>query len=165
MASLAKASLKRLSPLLFTFVSKTCKHWKIWDIIIFQSFMLILTPLKKTWQGIYSYIHLFLTMIDIKRVLRELLSLTNLSKVLALSIHKLTEVVEVSKNKNLLLRAFKVVIPSLKESNNGQELLILSFITSFGKDYYLRKKNYRMPMTNFRFRKYWIFMGHIIKEC
>lgn len=66
-----------------------------------------------------------------KIVTKELLSPTDLMGAQALYIHKLTEIIMIDKYKNLILTTFQVVVLSFKGFNNSQEILILSFITSF----------------------------------
>lgn len=52
----------------------------------------------------------------------------------------------ICKNKNLIFAAFEVVASSLQDLNNGQELLIVSFIMSLSKNHLLREKCHRMPL-------------------
>ena len=52
-------------------------------------------------------------------VSKELLGLANLTKTQAFSIYELTEVVIVSKDKDLVFAALQVVTPSLKSLNNS----------------------------------------------
>ena len=63
--------------------------------------------------------------IDLKVVLRELLGLVDLTKAQVFYIHKLTEIIMISKAKNLVFAVFQVVLPSLKGLNNDQELWII----------------------------------------
>lgn len=66
----------------------------------------------------------------------------DLTKTQKFHIHESMEVVMVSKNKELVFAAFQVVALSLKGFNNGQELLIVSFIAGLSKYHLLREKNY-----------------------
>lgn len=74
-------------------------------------------------------------------ILKGFLSLANLLKAQVFSIHELLEVVVISEDKDLIFAAFQVVAASFKNLNNGQKLLIISFILYFYKDYLLRQKN------------------------
>lgn len=73
-------------------------------------------------------------------------------KTRAFCIYQWTEVIVVGKDKDLVFATFQVVLLSLKNLNNGQELWIVSLITGFG-NYLLKEKNYRVPLANFGLRK------------
>ncbi len=88
-------------------------------ILIFKSLLLGLTPLREARKNISHSISLFLTIIDLKVVLRELLGLANLARAQTLCIYILTEVFMVSESKNLIFAAFQVVTPSFKGFNDG----------------------------------------------
>ena len=79
----------------------------------------ILVFLKKPWQSIYSYIFLALAIINLKIVLRKLLSLTDLLRAQTLWIHETTKVIVVHKNENLIFVIFQVVAPSFEYFNNS----------------------------------------------
>ena len=51
-----------------------------------------------------------------------------------------------------MLAALKIVAPGFEDFNNGQELSIVSFVSSFSKDYLPRKIGYRMLLTKIRFQ-------------
>ncbi len=57
--------------------------------------------------------------IDLKVVLRELLGPTDLARAQTLHIHKLKEVIVVSEDKNLVFATFQIVMPILKNLNDG----------------------------------------------
>lgn len=78
------------------------------------------------------------------------MNLLDLTKAQTFCINKLIKIVIVSKDKHLVLTAFKIVTSSFKGLNNSQKLIIISFITSFCKNYLSKKKNYWMVLTNFR---------------
>ena len=59
----------------------------------------------------------------------------------------------VSKDGDLVFLAFQVVAPSLKNFNNSQKLLVVSFILSLSKNNFLREKSYEMQLINLGFRK------------
>ncbi len=58
----------------------------------------------------------------------------------------------VSEDEDLVFAAFQVVAPSIKGFNNGQELLIVSFISSLNGDHLLREKGYWVPLAHFGLR-------------
>ena len=91
------------------------------NFAIFSSelIFLILAFLEKFRQKICRRICLILAIIDLKVVLRKLLSPANLSGAQTLCIYKTTEIVIVCKDKNLMLVAFQVVAPSLEYLNNS----------------------------------------------
>ncbi len=70
----------------------------------------------------------------------------------AFGIDELTEVIMVSKDKDLVFAAFQVVAPSLKGFNNSQELVIVGFVPSLSGDHLLRKKGYWVSLANFELR-------------
>ncbi len=75
-------------------------------------------------------------------VLRELFGPANLAKTQTLYIHESTEVVVISKDKNLVFVAFQVVVLSFKSFNNSRELLIVSLVLSLSGDHLLKEKGY-----------------------
>lgn len=70
------------------------------------------------------------------------MNLLDLRKAQSFYINKLIKIVIVSKDKHLILSAFKIVASSFKSLNNSQKLIIMSFITSFCKNYLSKEKNY-----------------------
>lgn len=78
---------------------------------------------------------------DLEVVLSELLGPTNLPRAEPLSIYKSMQVNVVSKNENLIFIAFSVVTPCFKSFNNSQKLMIVSFVTSFAKNHFLKEKS------------------------
>ncbi len=125
-------------------------------VLISESLFLGLASLGEVKQGISRSISLFLTIIDLEGVLRELLGLADLMRAQTFRIHESTEVIMVSKDKDFIFAAFQVVAPSLKGFNNSQKLLIVSLVPSLSRDHLSREKGYWMPLTNFGFRKNWI---------
>lgn len=51
---------------------------------------------------------------------------------------------------------------SFKDFNNSQRLIVVGFVTSFGKDHFLRNKNYSVSWTNFGLGRNAIFVRHMI---
>ena len=51
----------------------------------------------------------------------------------------------VTKNKNFVFAAFKIVVPSFEGYNNSQKLTIVSFVLSFGHNYFSQKMDYWVP--------------------
>lgn len=71
----------------------------------------------------------------------------------------------ICENKNLIFIALQIVASSLRDFNNSQKLLIVSLILSLGRDYFLRKKGYRVSLANFGLRIIkMIFVSHIIRR-
>ncbi len=111
-------------------------------ILISESFFLGLALLKGARQGISRSISFSLTVIDSKVLSREFLCPADLARAQTLCIHKSMEIVMVIKDEYLVFVAFQVVVPSLKGFNNSQELLVVGFVSSLNRDYFLRKKGY-----------------------
>ncbi len=126
------------------------------EILISESFFLGLASLEEVRQGISRSISLFLTIIDLEVVSRELLGPTDLTKAQAFCMHESTEVIMVSKAEDLIFTALQVVVPSLKNFNDSQELLIVGFVPSLCGDHFSREKGYWVSLTNFGLRKHWI---------
>lgn len=59
----------------------------------------------------------------------------------------------INKDKNLVFAFLQVVVPSFKNYNISQKLLIVGFVQSFHRDYLLRNKDYSLLLTNFKFRR------------
>ena len=96
-------------------------------VLISKNIFFSLALLRKAKQGISCSISFSLIIIDLKVVSRELLGLANLIKAQTFYIYKLTKVVMVNEDENLVFVAFQVVVPSFKNFNNNQELLIVGF--------------------------------------
>ena len=77
--------------------------------------------------------------INLKVVIKKLLSLINLIKAQIFRIYKLTKVNIVYKIKDFLFTVFWVVMSSFEQFNNSQKLTIISFISSFGKNHFSKK--------------------------
>ncbi len=88
-------------------------------VFISESLLLGLDLLKKVRQSISRSISLSLTIIDLEVVLREFLGSAELTRAQTFYIHKLTEVIMVSKDKNFVFAFVQVVAPSLKGFNNS----------------------------------------------
>ncbi len=111
-------------------------------VLISESLFLSLAFLKKAKQGVSRNISFFLAIIGLEVVSRELLSLADLTRAQVFHIHKSTEVIMVSKDKDLVFAAFQVEAPSHKGFNDSQKLLIMSLVPSLSRDYLLREKGY-----------------------
>lgn len=132
-------------------------------IFISESLFFKLIPLEKTWYSVYSYICFFLIILNLEMVSGELLGPINLLRAKTFGIHKLTEVIVVNKDKNLIFVAFQVVMQSLKDFNNSQKFLIVNLVKSFIRNHLLWQKSYKVSLANFRFRRIRIiFIGHVI---
>lgn len=78
----------------------------------------------------------------------EFLCPTNLPRAWAFVIYELPKFVLISKNEDLVFTAFQIMVLSLIDLNNSQELLIVDFIPSFYTDCLLREKNYWVLLAN-----------------
>ena len=76
------------------------------DILGLEGLFLFCTLLKVSKQGISGSICLILTIINLKMVIREFLSPTDLSGAQTLCIHELLEVVVVVEYEHLMLKPF-----------------------------------------------------------
>ncbi len=75
-------------------------------VLISESLFLGLAPLRETRQGISRSISLSLAVIDWEVVSRELLGPVDLARAQTLHIHKSTDVVMVSEDKDLVFATF-----------------------------------------------------------
>ncbi len=123
------------------------------QILISESLFLGLASLREARQGISRSINLSLIIINSEVVSREILGPAELTRAQAFRIHKSTEVIMVSKDKDLIFAAFQVLAPSRKSFNNSQELLIVGFVPSLSRDHLSSKKGYWMPLANFGLKK------------
>lgn len=98
------------------------------SILIFERFFLDLAFLREVKQSIGQNISFFLTIMDLKVVSRKFLGPINLVKVQTFCIYKLTNVIIVDKDKNLVFATFQLVAPSLESFNNSHKFLIMGFI-------------------------------------
>ena len=126
------------------------------SILISECFFLSLVSLREARQRISHSISFFLTIIDLKMVLREFLGLADLTRAQVFYIYKLTKIIIISKNEHLIFVAFQLIALSLKDFNNSQQLLIISLVLSLNRDHFLKKKSYWILLTNFGFRRNWI---------
>lgn len=74
---------------------------------------------EKVGQSICNFIDFFLIIIDLKMVLRELLSLVDQSRAQILYIYETTKVVIVSEIEDFVLTALQVVASSFEDFNNS----------------------------------------------
>lgn len=77
--------------------------------------------------------------IDLEVVLKELLDLADLVRTQAFCIYKLTKVIIISKDEDLMFIAFQIMTPSLNDFNNSQKLLIMSLVSSLSRNHLLKK--------------------------
>ncbi len=134
------------------------------NIFILERFFLGLASLGEARQNISCSSSFSLSIIDLEELSRELLGLADLTRAQSFCIHESTEVIMVSKNKDLVFTALQVVVPSLKGFNNSQEFLIVSLVSSLSRDHLLREKGYWVPLANFRFKRIWIFVAHVTER-
>lgn len=126
---------------------------KNFNILIFEHFFPCLTFLWKLKQNISCNISFSLIIIDFEIISREFLSLVDLARIEAFCSYKLTEIIMVSKDNNLVFIAFQVMAPSFENFNNSQEFLVINLVANPGGDHFLREKDYKISFTNFKLRK------------
>lgn len=97
-------------------------------IPICERFFLCLASLEKPKQNISCSISLFLTMIDLEVVLKELMDLADLRKTQVFCIHELSEIIMVNKDEDLVFPTLQVVMSSFKAFDNSRKLLIMGFL-------------------------------------
>ena len=91
---------------------------------------------------------LFLIVINLKMITKDLLGLSDLLRAQILYIYESIEVFLVRKDEDLIFGAFQIVAPSLEDFNNSQKFLIVSFVISFYYNHLPRKEGYGIPLTN-----------------
>lgn len=67
-------------------------------------------------------------------ILKELLSLSNLTGAETVWIPKSMQIVIVDRDKELIFVTFQIVVTSLECFNNGQKLIVVSFVPSLYKN-------------------------------
>lgn len=82
-------------------------------------------------------------------VLRDLLGPTDLKRTETFCIYKLAEIIIVSKNKDLIFVAFKIVASSLKDLKNSQNFLIAGFVSCLNQNHLLQEISYGVALTRF----------------
>ena len=101
--------------------------------------------LRETRQSVCSSICFSLTIIDLKRIARKLLSLADLAKTQALCIHESSTIIVISENDNLVFATFQIITPCFEDFNDSQKLTVVSFVSSFGRNHFTREVGQRMP--------------------
>ncbi len=133
------------------------------NILILERFFLGLASMREARQSISCNIGFSLIIIDLKVVSSELLSPTNLARASAFCIYKLTEVIMVSIDKDFVFIDFYVAASSFEDLNNGQKLLIMSFVMCFYWNHLPREKNHWVLLANFELWEIrMIFVGYVI---
>ena len=89
------------------------------DVLGSEGVFLLSALLKIPRQGINSPVSLALTMVDLKVVNREFLSLADLSGAQTFRVHKSSKVVIIGKYKNFMSRVLWIVPLGIKSFNNG----------------------------------------------
>lgn len=75
--------------------------------------------MQKVKHSIYSSASFVLLIISLKIILKELLSLTNLTKTQLFYVYELIEVIMVGKNKDFIFAIFNIMSPDFKGFNNS----------------------------------------------
>ena len=124
------------------------------SILILKHFFLSLASVEEAKQvisrTISHSISLFLIIIDLEVVSRELLSPADLTRAQGLCIYELIEVFMVSKDEDLVFVVFQVLALSLQNFNGSQKLLIIGFVVCLNKDHFSREKGYWILLANFK---------------
>ncbi len=87
-----------------------------------MSLFLGLALLEEARQGVSHSIRLSLIIINSKVVLKKILGLMNLIRAQTFYIHQLSEIIMVSKDKDLIFAALQVKTLSFQGFNNSQDL-------------------------------------------
>ena len=95
-------------------------------------FFFIENLLRKAKQRVCYSICFTLTRINLKKITRKFLGLTNLTKAQPFYIYKLLKIIIVNEKKYFIFPAFQIVLLNYEYLNNSQKLIIVSFISSFG---------------------------------
>ena len=128
------------------------------DLAILSSelFFLILVSLQKPQQNICSYICFALVVVDLKMVLEEILSPTDLSEAQALCIYEATKVVVVCKDQYFVLAAFQIVTPYLKDFDNSKKLALMGLVSSLYRNHFSQKKRYQVALAQIDLDDYFV---------
>ena len=70
-------------------------------------------------------------------IAKKLLSLPDLTRTQAFCIYEAAKVVLVDKNKDYVLIIFYIMPLCFESLNNGQKLIVVSFVSSFGWNHFL----------------------------
>ena len=134
------------------------------EILICENSFFSLASLREARHSISRNIYFFIIKIDLKVISRELLSLANLTRSHILDIYKLTMIIIINKDKDLIFIAFQVVALSFKGFKNIQKFFIINVIPNLCNDYFLKEKVYCISLTNFQ--KIWIqiFVDYVIRK-
>lgn len=135
---------------------------KYLGILIFESLFFCLVFLRKAREDISC--SFFLTIINLKKVLKKFLGPLDLTSSWTLYIHKLIGVDLINKDENFKFIVFQVVVLSIRGFNNSKEFLIVNLISSLGRDNFLKKKDYWVLFASFELRKKWIFVDYVIES-
>ena len=76
-------------------------------------------------------------------LLKELLDLSNLFGTQVFSNYKVTKIVIICKNKDLVFATFKIVLPYFKIPKNSQKLAVIGLVLSFSKNLFSKKNTIR----------------------
>ena len=77
-------------------------------------------------------------------VAKKLLSPVDLARTQAFCIHELSKIIVVSENKDLVFTTFSIMPPCFEGLNNGQKLTVVSFVSSFGRNYFLQEVGHQI---------------------
>lgn len=78
-----------------------------------------LASLKEAKQSVHNFVGFALTIISLKMISRELLGLTDLTRIQNFCIHKLIKVIILYKYQNFVFVALQIVKPGIENFNNG----------------------------------------------
>lgn len=134
-------------------------------IFMFEGFFFDLASLTKARQDIHYNISFSLTIINLEMISRELLGPSNLTGVQAFCIYKLTKVITIYKDKDLIFTAFQIVSQSFKNLNNSQKIMIVSLVPGLVQNYLSGKKSYQILLTIFGLWEFRMtLVGHVTRK-
>lgn len=116
------------------------------DVFSHKTFFFVLIRLRITRQDISSYIYFALAIIKSKIVARQLLCPLNLTKFEGIYDHELIKIDIIDQNKDFMFAAFFVMPPILESFNNGKNLNVVSFVSSFCKNHFCGKIFNQIPL-------------------
>lgn len=88
-------------------------------IFVSENVFFIAILLRVMKESIMNSISFILAIIDLKIISQQFLGPVNLLKTYAFYIHRMTEIVIVHGNENIMFAIFQVMLPSLQDFENG----------------------------------------------
>lgn len=122
--------------ILNTLIKKICNQYRT---LVFSTLRVVLFGIlpKISRKDISNYIGLTLSIMEPKIVLKQCLSSIHLSRAKAFYILKLTQIVMISKNEDLILATFQIMMPDFKNFNNCRKYAIIDLYQVLAKIIFL----------------------------